>query len=215
MEGGVASVAGRDGSPGPRPPEGSILLRLRRETRAPHDRLEAGLGLPGAVAGADDYRRLLAALYGLYRPLEHRLSALAGWPEAGVDLDRRRKLPLLVADLAALGGARPDDLPRCRALPPLDSLPRAFGCLYVLEGATLGGQIVAPALVAALGPEAGGATAFFAAYGDRTPAMWRDFRAALRRFAAADPGAGDEVVRGAEETFRAFEDWLRAAGLLR
>ena len=53
--------------------------------------------------------------------------------------------------------------------PNSDSL--AFGCLYVMEGATLGGQVIGRHVRQTLGvtPETGGR--FHAAYGDRTEAQ--------------------------------------------
>jgi len=55
------------------------------------------------------------------------------------DFGKRRKLPLLQRDLVALGtgAGQVMRLPRCEALPDCADSSAAFGCVYVLEGATL------------------------------------------------------------------------------
>ena len=56
-------------------------------------------------------------------------------------------------------------------IPTLNSDNLAFGCLYIMEGASLGGQVIGQHVRQTLGatPETGGR--FYAAYGDRTEAQ--------------------------------------------
>ena len=64
----------------------------------------------------------------------------------------RHKTPQRSQDLAALG-VTPEALaqtPLCHGLPDLRSTTRLFGCLDVIEGATLGGQVVTRHLRASL-----------------------------------------------------------------
>ena len=184
-----------------------ILIRLREETRSEHNAIEAVLGLMSASLTLDTYRHTLERFYGFYRPVEEAVHALGGWDGRGLDLGERRKTPLLEADLRALGVNAPELLPLCRQLPPIVSVGGAFGALYVMEGATLGGQFISRHTGQTLGvtPETGGG--FFHAYGERTGAMWQAFRAALVAFAAA-PGTHDEVVGSAILTFRTLREWF-------
>lgn len=98
-------------------------------------------------------------------------------------------------------------LPRCTGLPLLTTPAQAFGCLYVLEGATLGGQLTSRLLAQrfGLGSDHGGA--FFASYGEQVGPMWWGFRAALSTF-AADTGTDEAIVQTACDTFAAFENWV-------
>jgi heme oxygenase len=81
------------------------------------------------------------------------------------------------------------------------------GCLYVLEGATLGGQVIARRLQETLkiGPENG--ASFFHGYGRDAGHLWKSFRAALAAY-ASDRWRQEQIIAGARDTFTHFEDWL-------
>jgi heme oxygenase len=113
---------------------------LREGTRDHHARAEASLPLMDEALSRDRYARALARLLGFYAPLDRRLDAL-DWEAIGLDWTARRKAPLLADDLRRLGVPMAEiaRLPECDDLPTVDSAARALGCLYVLEGATLGG----------------------------------------------------------------------------
>ena len=191
-----------------------LLDRLKAQTRAEHVAMEGVLDVMRDDLSLADYRRLLERYFAFYEPVEARLAGvLASVPLNGLDFETRRKLPLLRADLAALGGAAADTLAVCDALPPLHTPAQAMGCLYVLEGATLGGTVIGKHVQRTLGltPDCG--ARFFHGSGPRTAEMWRALRAALIKFAAeADaPDAADTtanaVVDAANETFRSLRRW--------
>jgi heme oxygenase len=179
-----------------------ILVRLRRDTRAEHDAIERQLGLADASLSLDHYRRRLQQFWGFYSPLEARLIAGkdddVAWPD-------RRKSAWLAADLRALG-VTPEALPRCSDLPDLPGPAAVLGCAYVLEGATLGGQILSRHVAGCLGlsTETGGR--FFHGYGERTGAMWKAFTSTVRGFVARH-GQEDAIVDGAVDTFRSLRAW--------
>lgn len=182
---------------------------LRDGTQAHHARAEASLPLLDEALTVERYRELLARLLGFYAPLEQRLSD-ASWSRIGLDPARRRKAPLLVADLRALAltDAQIAALPRCGDLPAVRALSDALGCLYVLEGATLGGQLVRRHVAArlGLGPENG--CAFFAAYGDTVGPMWREYQQRLAALVEGGDAEAVEVVDAARRTFDALTRWL-------
>ena len=188
-----------------------LLERLRSETRPHHDAIEATLDLTSEALDRDAYRRTLERFHGFYRPIEAGLWAVGGWVERGLDITERRKTPLLEADLRALGVADPEDLPVCTDLPPHATVAAAFGCLYVLEGATLGGQFISRSVQKAIGITLDTGGRFFHGYGDRTGPMWQAFRAALVAFAVT-PGDQDEVVSAAKDTFSKLHRWTTAGG---
>ena len=185
-----------------------VLDRLRQETRPHHDRLEHHLNIPHRLRSLLRYRALLEDFLGFYQPLEDRLACI-DWRSTGISPDERRKGPLIESDLDVLGvgSMARAALPRCGALPVIDGLPAAFGCLYVLEGATLGGQIIARHVTASLPLPEGCGCAFFRSYGGHIGTMWRMFRDELSRHCAG-PAAADAAVAAATRTFRDLEDWL-------
>jgi heme oxygenase len=156
-----------------------------------------------------DYRALIEGFFGYYAPLEARLITSPVWIELAFDFAARRKVPRLEQDLVALGltaGELPR-LPRCAALPWLATLPQVLGCLYVIEGATLGGQVITRHLRATHGitPETGGA--FFAGYGVETGPQWQAFGAMLTAAAERFGGEG-EMIASANRTFETLDRWL-------
>jgi len=185
----------------------AMLALLRSDTLAAHELTERIAVGTRFLEDPAAYHRYVRATYGFYAALEPSLAAAPGIEGALPDLDARRKLHLLDRDLRALGddGAAIGSLPRCGALPELDAPERAFGCAYVVEGATLGGRYILDRVRrAGTAPE--GARAFFGGYGAATGTMWRRFAGALEAFATRhDP---DAIVRGARETFAALGAWL-------
>ena len=189
---------------------GDILSGLRAATGGAHQQLEDAVGIEHRVQDRAGYRRLLEIFLGFYRPLEARFTSLHGWAQSGIDLAARRKTPWLEEDLSALGltGREIDALPACAELPCIgDSLDRGFGCLYVLEGATLGGRHITTMMQDSSVPSA--ARRFFASYGAETGTRWREFIAALENHANAAPEADPvKIVQGAQETFACLQHWF-------
>lgn len=190
----------------------TLLQRLKIETRPLHERAERAVRLLEPGLTLEHYRHHLEALYGFYAPLEAELaSSFAGLvPE--LRAEQRWKLPLLLQDLRALGhdAASLARLPRTTALPPLPGLPEALGCFYVLEGATLGGQLILRHLQRHFAGIPAGDFAFFRAYGEEVGPMWRAFGQALTQASSQEASEifDARVVQGAQDTFEAFERWL-------
>ena len=186
----------------------AILDLLRERTRASHDRAEATLPLMDPALDRARYREILAGFWGFHAALEPRLRAVAELRELGLDA-RRRKLPLLERDLRALG-EDPAGLAMAYEVPEVDGVAAALGCMYVLEGATLGGRVISRHLdTLGLRPDTGGA--FFAGYGDETGAMWKEFSAVIGAYADAHPASTDRIVDAADQTFTLLERWLARA----
>ncbi|ATB45434.1 biliverdin-producing heme oxygenase [Corallococcus macrosporus] len=189
------------------------MQRLKSETRPHHERTEAQVRLMDPDLTPTAYRRHLEALHGFYGPLETRLAGLGLDAVAGLSVHARWKVPLLVEDLRALGhdDASLAHLPRCGGLPSLAGVPEALGCLYVLEGSTLGGQLILRHLRRHFDGTPLGPFAFFRAYGDDVGPRWRAFGEAVNQASvvAADAAFDSRAVKGAQDTFDAFAAWLR------
>lgn len=192
-----------------------LLVRLRSETRAEHDAIEHALNLTDGQLSLDGYRRRIEQFYGFYRPLEQKMLERKAWFSPWLDIGERLKTPLLAADMTALGSAPAASLPWCVKLPGLEGAPECFGCLYVLEGSTLGGQVISRHVREKLNvtPDAGGL--FFNGYGPRTGSMWQQFRMALTGFSGhtgtttGPRDTQDRVVAAARLTFETLRRWCQ------
>jgi len=188
-----------------------LLTRLREVTGACHHALEHRLDLLREDFTRAEYAHVLRQMRGYYGPLEGHLAAAANWTGLGFDFERRRKTPLLDADLKLLGADAPP-APECPDLPAVGrALGRALGCMYVLEGATLGGQLVARHARRTLGLTPANGGAFFTSYGNEISAMWRQFGA----FVTARVPAGEEeaAIATACDVFRTLDAWVAATAL--
>jgi len=181
------------------------LAVLRERTRTEHDAIERSLDLTSLTLTRDAYQRTLERFYGFYQPLERDLCEVFGLAQGEAHLAHREKTPWLAGDLLILR-SEPQELPLCGDLPALDGMSSALGCMYVLEGASLGGQVISRHLRAHLGitPESGGR--FFHAYGEETGAMWKAFGAVVRALVTT-PEDQDRAVEAAATTFRTLRRW--------
>ena len=186
-----------------------ILAKLREQTAEQHHRLEAKLDILTRLSSPEGYKSLLERFYGFYLPLEIHLGSVMCPPGSLLNFTARRKTPLLEKDLLFLDLSERDlaELPQCQKLPTVESEAQAFGCLYVLEGATLGGQIISKYVADKLGYERERGATFFKSYGAEVRAMWCDFMQALGEYATAHD-TDDEVVAAAVDTFDKFDQWL-------
>jgi heme oxygenase (biliverdin-IX-beta and delta-forming) len=180
-----------------------ILTRLRQETRPYHDALEANAFNRALQAGTiteEQTARFLAKLYGFVVPFEAQLRARQGWFGPEWALERRFRSPLLRQDLPAA-----DALPLAPNLPPLHTRAQLLGALYVLEGSTLGGQIIARQLA----KNGVSIRAYFSGHAEQTGPLWKAFVQLLA--AAATPETADEIVQSASLTFQRLHQWIEQA----
>jgi heme oxygenase len=189
------------------PTKTDLLERLRSATQDVHVQIERSVRFLDPDATVNDYRDYLARLFGYVAPLEDRLAAVCS-DAPDLEVDARRKAHLAVIDLRALGLPLYEigRLPRCAALPDVSNLQRALGCLYVLEGSTLGGRDLEHQL-SQLRPEAvATAHAYLRGYGRATDDRWNAYRAALEVY-ATDPAS---VLAAARQTSQTLHSWLIA-----
>ena len=188
----------------------NILAALKDGTMESHRALESGLPLMRDDLSFDEYMAMLKGFYGLYVPLERNLTAVNGFLEALPDWQARMKAPALAADLADLGIEARSAVRLCEDVPAPTTTAEAFAVAYVMEGATLGGQIISRHLRAVLGVHEDWGGRFFLSYKDGVGEMWQRFRIALQ--AAAPPGEWEAMVSASQRTFQVFREWLAEAG---
>lgn len=122
--------------------------------------------------------------------------------------DERRHAHFAAQDIAHLGLNAPTAL--CDAARSsvagltLDAMESAFGSMYVIEGSTLGGQVITPLLQTHLNLAPGQGASYFHGYGDRTGAMWREFRNVANQEVGDDETAIGTAAHSAAQTFSAL-----------
>jgi heme oxygenase len=95
-----------------------------------------------------------------------------------------------------------------RALMPVFPGDGGFlGAMYVMEGSTLGGQLIARHLKRVLGLEEGRGDTYFRGHGDRTGLMWKEFCQILRTRVADEETDG--TIEAAKEMFQVFGTWMQ------
>lgn len=186
-----------------------VLATLRNQTHALHRELEAQMDLLRPDLNREKYTALLQHTHALYCTLEDQLDvALPGGWQRRLDWDSRRKVHLLRQDLMHLGQRPHADAPE---IFDVRSEAVAWGVLYVLEGATLGGQIICRQLGPRLQLSADAGLSFYASYGELVGPRWKDFCALLTERAESDPAPEAftaAAALAAQQTFRAFGRWV-------
>ena len=181
-----------------------ILAYLRTHTADLHTQIEQRLPFFSPAFDLEQYKRIVSSFYGYLMPLERRMSASADL-RSPVDLSSRRKTPALQDDLNSLG-VDSSRVRLCSVLPDLSNESRLIGCLYVIEGSTLGGQIISRRLAETLGLRRESGAAYFHGYGLETAARWKEFRTAVA--GVAPSLKADETLAGARQTFITLDEWL-------
>jgi heme oxygenase len=133
---------------------------------------------------------------------EPRHHSAADWT-----LAPRSRAAHLEMDLIALAVSCPADAPAAR-LPAMECEAHAVGCLYVIEGSALGGQVVSRHIARSLGIDAHNGGRYFSGDGRATGDRWRQVCAALESY---DTAEGSVIIDGARRTFCSLTDWLNEA----
>ncbi len=204
------------GEPSPAQPETtgpSAIEHLRDATETVHQAIEQlpfNRDLMGGDLEVDRYAAWLQTLRIIHRSLERAVDRCDAPSIERLWSADRERADLLVEDLERLGyPADPaDDRSPVEAFEAAERLADRLeaagpvelaGALYILEGATMGGMMIAQKLEAS-SPKLAEATAFHTAYGRRTRQMWQEF---TDRFdeVIREPEEIDRCVDAAQETF--------------
>jgi heme oxygenase len=189
----------------------SAMAELRAATWPSHQRLEGRLDVRARFSNLDSYRLHLQKMWGFCATVEEQLGQ-DRLSEVLPDYESRRKLSLLAQDLLALdaGAGFEEELDRCPVIATDRDRAAAFGCAYVLEGATLGGRMLLPLVQARLGVTARSGARFLASYGENVASMWARFACTLDNW-CVDSEKRASAARAAVATFDALEAWLCGA----
>lgn len=159
------------------------------------------------------YHQLLRRYYRAVATCERHLQGCAAeWEDRGFDWSSRLvKTAWLAADLAQLDPCfTPEPAGPSTTTAPYTGagFPRAAGCLYVIEGSTLGGRVILKRLARDHRHPADGASRFFQGYGPDTDERWTTFGRELETSLGGNATALAEATVAAGETYRFFERML-------
>ncbi len=187
-----------------------ILNKIREKTFVYHDDFTgwANKILTG-TADNEHYKDVLKTFYGFYYPFEQKLESLSEWKEYDFDLVKRRKSQMIVEDMKNLGISDDEikEIKMCENLPQMNNIAQALGCMYVVEGATLGGQIVANKINEVLGISVDKGASFFGSYKENLRPMWKEFSDFINKY-SDDTNITDPIVDASDETYHRFNEWL-------
>jgi heme oxygenase len=92
-------------------------------------------------------------------------------------------------------------------LPEMNDLPSFFGAMYVMEGSTLGGQLIARHVEVALHLSEGQGSSYFRGHGSQTGPLWKEFCEMLKLRIPDEQT--DAVVVSAKAMFSTFGIWMQ------
>lgn len=184
----------------------NLLEQLKSETLSNHQQLEKNLIFKlKEMASLQDYLYILQIFYAYFGALEDQINKYIGADQLS-DYAARRKTLSIKEDIVALNGIVPEKA-TAADLPVIDDVLKAFGALYVIEGSTLGGQVISKMISKKLELATDEGLSFFRSYGEDTMAMWDSFKVVLESHANTQHEA-DVITQAANETFQKFKFWM-------
>lgn len=177
-----------------------IHERLKRLTAPFHTMIEANRFATSLMSGAmslDEYGEWLLRYYAFHKRIEECFDLFQNEALAyDLDVEMRKKVALLEADLQSLDVVIPADT-GCE-VHTIGSLHDLFGSMYVLEGSTMGGMVIAKQIERHFGSDA--PKSYFLPYRERHMEMWRGFLSALATFHEKS-GEDERIVVAACATY--------------
>lgn len=150
-----------------------FLERLRKETRHIHEEIERASLFSRIInhnITLPEYHNLMLILHDFIAPREKIIKAQ--YPDF---IAGREKTPLLEYDLLKMGVDFTQSDYQYLNTNPFNAYPDVFGYLYVIEGATLGGQVIKKCLMENNKLNHAISMRYFNSYDDNTKKNWTLF----------------------------------------
>lgn len=169
--------------------------RLKEETQSLHDAIEQNpfmAKMQNNSFNHEDYKDLLVLFYGLHHMAEGQLGE---YEELNMPL--RERTSCIEADLKELGCCEMHMHKSCDTDLELkiDTLSKAYGALYVLEGSRMGGMFLTKMIRSQLGSAI--PVSYFEGFKEKTPAYVSEFKEFLNE---------KEVIINAKECIQCAKD---------
>jgi len=188
----------------------AFLQRLRSKTANSHQLIEqnnASQLLISKGVTIVQYAHYLKSLYGFVYGFEKMVFPILKHHPL-LQINDRKKAHFIQADLAMLNqtAAQPD-VSDVLFSTHYQTAAAALGGMYVLEGSTLGGQMISKHLSTVLGNAVAGKTTYLSAYASQTGTMWKSFLQLLCEAGASNSNE-DEIIESAVNTFSLLNNCL-------
>ena len=185
-----------------------LSTKIKEQTTASHRQLESHplfRNLNGEF-DEENYIVLLYKLHAYYSALENRyVSFFLQYPL--LEINKRQRANVLKQDIEnrtkKIFTSTSNQQPQ---LPVIDTIWKATGALYVVEGSTLGGKFICQSL-AQFGLDPTNGAAYFSGYGEETGRMWKSFLQFMNEVATTE-AEEQEVITTAEHVFSSLYNWL-------
>lgn len=177
---------------------------LKEQTKALHDQVEEKMKsqkIMDRSFSLQEYHQLLRSNYYFLLEFEDAVFAnISNETKVKLQSDERRKLPVITKDLAGF-----EDLENSHSKDiSIKNEAEALGILYVMEGSTLGGNIIAKNL--AKNPTFDEVSFhYFGFYGEKTGPLWKNFKEVIEEKAlVAD---AQDFLDGANRAYQFLLDF--------
>lgn len=182
----------------------NLHAKLKEQTSAHHSQIENTPLVSKLINGnitLKEYQLLIRKFYGYIAPCEVLIQKM---PYRDI-LKQREKSLILLNDLAVFD-IEEHSVEYCSYLPVLKSYEQVLGYMYVMEGATLGGQIIAKMLRETLNLTRENGASYFYGYGPNTRTNWAAFCQLLDDKNAYEHTS--EIIIAASQTYSTLHDWI-------
>lgn len=181
----------------------SILEELKNQTRSEHDSIESTLNLLDPSMDEERYKKLLRGFYGFYQTAESYLRDHSGFYS-----QEKEKLESLRKDLIFFN-INPESVePISLEKIPHQRSEDVLGLLYVIEGSTLGGQVLCQHFHKKFGLKQGEGLNFFSGYGSQTMNNWKKTKAHIEEMVSSHKLNKGDLIQAAKDSFNSLEKWL-------
>ena len=186
----------------------AILTTLKKETAVAHKATEAvalGHKMKDLTLSRAEYSQLISCNWWIHQRIEKTIDAFLTqqtFPKLSVFFDRKSEW--LAADMAYLN-IIPNQQPFSTIVyPKITTKAALLGCLYVIEGSMLGGQLMVNLFRKHATLNDIAQFHFYQGYGKNTRQRWKTFQA-LTNEMEWTPLTTQQAVQQAKDTFRFFQ----------
>jgi heme oxygenase len=181
--------------------------KIKLQTKFMHDRIEATPVAKLLASGEIDkkaYSDYLYVLKKIHDKVEEKAQSFHTWSDYGIDIDARTRTNMLQEDIEHLSQSENTEDFEFSLNDDLE-FATYIGFMYVLEGSTMGGQILAQRL--------SHTTVYFSGYGSLTHNMWMEYVDFLNRYADENPEDEEKIVEGAVMMYELIESGMNSLKL--